>query len=66
MIAGSSSSLSDDGLYSEYGVQDDYPCATSSSRGQVGAAQGHVVIQEQDAAQQEARRRREARERKKR
>ena len=58
-IAESSSSLPDDGLYSHYGVRDDYPRATSSSRGQVeDTVQSQVVTQGQDAAHQEAVRRR--------
>lgn len=59
-IADTSSSLSDDGSYSQYGVQDDYPHITSSSRGQVeGASQSHAVTQGQDAARQETHRRRQ-------
>ena len=61
MIANSSSSLSDDsdGSYPQYGVQDDYPHATSSSHGQVeGVSQNHAVAQGLDAKQ-------EAREKKK-
>ncbi len=66
-MADTSSSLSDDGFYSQYGVRDDYLRATSSSRGQVkGAAQSHAVTQGQDAAQQEAIRRREQKTREKR
>jgi hypothetical protein len=66
-IAETSSSLSDDGFYSQYGVRDDYPHATSSSRGQVeGVAQSDVVTQGQDATQQEAIRRREQKTREKR
>jgi hypothetical protein len=62
-IADTSSSLSDDVLYSQYGVRDDYPGATSSCCGQAeGTPQSHVMTQGKDAAQQEALRRREKRE----
>lgn len=66
MVADTSSSLSDDGFYSQYWAPDDYPCTTSSSRGQVGAAQNHVVTQGHDAAKQEALRRHEQKTREKR
>ena len=61
MIADSSSSLSDDsnGFYPQYGVQDDYPHATSSSHGQVGGvAQNHAVALGLDAKQEAIRLRR--------
>jgi hypothetical protein len=62
MIADTSSSLSDDsdGFYPQYGVQDNYPHATSFAHGQVeGVAQSHAVPQGPDAAKQEALRRRQ-------
>lgn len=66
-IADTSSSLSDDVFYPQYGVRDDYPGATSPCCGQAeGTPQSHVMTQGQDAAQQEALRRREQKTREKR
>ncbi len=55
MTVDNSSSL----LTSQFGVQDDYPYATSFLRGQVeGAAQSHLVPQEHNTTTQEPSRRR--------
>lgn len=66
MIAGISSSMSDDSerFYPRYGVQDDYPHATSPSHGQVeGVAPSHGVSQGLDVAKQEKIRRRQEKKR---